>query len=449
MLKQMYVGFFMAIQAINGFLSSTLIQDHEIEQVFQANHLSDTGQYILMVEPCLSSHVQINEALKKGYIPVVLNANSDHRKIPEKVLEKVALKFEVDTNDDEKVINMVKRLKKYIHFSAVVPGSEYYVPLTAKVAQELHLLGLTPEAALRARRKDLMRESLTQRGVQNPLFQKVSDPKNLSLALKKVGCPCIIKPIDFAGSVNVKKVHNVDEAEAAFKAILAHKGVDKEWGNRKIENAVLVEEYICGPEYSIEGFVNKQKINVVSMTEKFLSPEPDFVEVGHVVRGQLPSHSETIEKYIQAVVEALELDYGPFHAEVRISDKGPVLMEIAMRLAGDYIPRLIELATGVNYYENNFLLLMGQSLKLDRPKNTNIGITFFYRPDVEKINSNQYFHQILSRKDVLDAKPYYQEGDTIPAMPMEKHKLGYAIVEGQDVETLKKSMEEIEAKAQF
>ena len=310
----------------------------------------NTKRNIVFVEPCLSSHLLIVEALKAGYNPIVISANSDKRIVPEEVLKKVAFHFKIDTNNDEQVINFLSQLKQYIHIDAVVPGAEFYVPLTAKIAQELNLPGLEPEVALNARRKDLMREALSKSGVVIPQFKLVKSEQELIAAVKDIGLPCVIKATDLAGSVNVSKAETLSEAVNYFKQIIDNPTQSKEWGGRKLKRQALVEEYVIGKEYSIEGFIKNGHVNVVSITEKLLSCEKDFVEVGHIVGAPIDEQQNVaIRKYVQQVVSALKLNIGPFHAELRMTNKGPILMEIAMRLGGDYIPKLINYAYGVNF----------------------------------------------------------------------------------------------------
>jgi Biotin carboxylase len=418
----------------------------DIKSFFRHNN----KKVLLLIEPCLSSHLLIIEAEKNGYIPIVITAKSDYRKIPEEALLKSPFVFVIDTNKDEEVLSFVKRLAQHANIDAVIPGAEYYVPLTAKVATLLGKKGLNSATGLKVRRKDLMRDALKNAGVLIPQYIKVSNVKELENAVHHIGFPCVIKPVDFAGSVGVKKVLDVIQARDAFNQIISQGPYDTAWGNRKIEQIVLVEEYIKGKEYSIEGYIRDGKVLIVSITEKFLSPEPDFVEVGHIIKSDTEkSLLKGINIYLDKVSKGLAIDTGPFHAELRISDKGPVLMEIAMRLAGDYIPKLIGYAYGINYYDNTFKLLTGEDLDLKKKNHMNVGITFFYRPEIKKITTNKFFEKIKSDQDVIDTKPYYQEGQIIPDMPMEKHKLGYAIIGMKNYSKLLDKMQKIEEMAHF
>lgn len=118
---------------------------------------------------------------------------------------------------------------------------------------------------------------------------------------------------------------------------------------KSMTGEVLIEEYLAGRELSVEGYVSNGKINFVSVTDKFLGPEPNFVEIGHIVAANtITDVKKNLLNYASSVISALNISLGPFHCEIRLTEEGPVLIEIAARLPGDNISELIELVTGVS-----------------------------------------------------------------------------------------------------
>lgn len=426
------------------------IYDNDQQLILPISFLQDSREALILVEPCLSSHLLILKAHEKNYKIVVLTADKDMRKIPLNAKKMADILVVVDTNNDDLVLDAVKKIKSQTSIAGVIPGAEYYVPLTAKLQSVVGGRGLSYDAALAVRKKHLMRSKLKEKGVKIPLYQVVHTREELLSAVEKIGFPCIIKPVDLAGSVLVRKVNTFQEALTVFENILSKSGKDQAWGNRELSQFVLVEEYIKGKEYSVEGVIEDGQPLIFSVTEKLLSPEPHFVEVGHIIPAQTnPELKAKIKTYLEKITNALELGSGPFHAELRLSSQGPILMEIAMRLAGDYIPMLIEEAYGIDLYEQSFNVLTGKRVNTNRTKKLNAGITFFYRPELKTLKSTDYFNQIKKFAYVRGVKSYYKAGDTIPDLPMEKHKLGYAILVDEDYETLIKKIKEIEALADF
>ncbi|MGW9366876.1 ATP-grasp domain-containing protein, partial [Streptomyces albidoflavus] len=105
-----------------------------------------------------------------------------------------------------------------------------------------------------------------------------------------------------------------------------------------------------GPEFSLDGWVDADGPHLASVTTKFLSAPPDFFEMGHIATAPRCSpHGELLERFARQVVAAFDLTVGPFHIETRIvRDRGPVLIEVGARLAGDNIPELVLAGPGVD-----------------------------------------------------------------------------------------------------
>ncbi|PIT08187.1 hypothetical protein BGI40_06865 [Snodgrassella communis] len=86
---------------------------------------------------------------------------------------------------------------------------------------------------------------------------------------------------------------------------------------------MLIEEYLHGPEYSVEGYFTQEQFYLASITKKFLSEEPYFVEIGHLTPSYDLSQKqqETIENYINLILSALKVKIGVIHAEIRFNKK--------------------------------------------------------------------------------------------------------------------------------
>ncbi|MEX3845996.1 MULTISPECIES: ATP-grasp domain-containing protein [Paraburkholderia] len=92
---------------------------------------------------------------------------------------------------------------------------------------------------------------------------------------------------------------------------------------------------------------------MLAVTEKILGPEPYFVEMGHVVDATLDERDPArLSAYVETVARQIGLTLGVFHAEVRMTRDGPTLIEIAVRLGGDRIYRLVELAKSISITVN-------------------------------------------------------------------------------------------------
>lgn len=142
----------------------------------------------------------------------------------------------------------------------------------------------------------------------------------------------------------------------------------------------LVEAYIDGPEISVESVVVEGRVSIVAVTRKRLGPAPFFEEVGHLVSfepgGQdLPPEVATL---VAAAHQALAVQWGITHTEVRLGKDGAKVIELATRAGGDQILKLVELASGLDLFK--LLLDSYRDVPLDlRPtRERSASIDFIY-----------------------------------------------------------------------
>lgn len=125
---------------------------------------------------------------------------------------------------------------------------------------------------------------------------------------------------------------------------------------------VIVEEYMSGPEVSVETLSIDGTCHVLQITDKLTTGAPHYVEMGH---SQPTRHSKEIAKKISetaiAANKAIGIKNGPSHTEIIITGEGPKIVEIGARLGGDCITtHLVPLSTGVDMVECNIRIAMGE-----------------------------------------------------------------------------------------
>jgi biotin carboxylase len=383
---------------------------------------------VAIVEPRSSGWQLIDCAVALGHEVVVLTADAGGRRIPGQHLRQARHVEILDTNDDRAVLDAIERLHRKERLDAVLPGFEYYVPLAAQAAAGLGLPGIPPATARSLVSKPLMRQVVDDAGLDQPRYALAGDEAGLDRAVAAVGLPCVIKPADQCGSLHVRKAGSLAAARAAFAAA-CHLG-DPELG-RPGSGQVLVEEYVAGPEVSVDGFVQDGTAHVLSVTSKLLGPEPAFVEVGHLVPSGLdPADQARLARYVTQVVAAFGLPMGPFHAEARLSDRGPLLIEVAGRLPGDQIPRLLVLARGVDLWELMVRGYLGQRSATAFPPFRRVaGIRYFLRPGLRQYREVTDA-SVRADPRLAEVAMLHPPGVPVPPADSSRGRLGYAIAAG-------------------
>ncbi|MEW5628687.1 ATP-grasp domain-containing protein [Streptomyces hydrogenans] len=256
----------------------------------------------------------------------------------------------VDWHPDAGVAGLLRLVEKAVAEtgtapSGVIAGFEYAVPEAAELARTLGLPALDAPAAEAVRQKDVMRRRCEERGVAHPRSIAVGPDEAGPCPLP---FPVVVKPVDCGGSLMVSLCR--DEKEYARARAVVHDPGEEVKFHPNPRRTAVVEEYVEGPEFSLDGWVDADGPHLASVTSKFLSAPPDFFEMGHIATApECSPHGEVLERFARQVVAAFDLTVGPFHIETRIvRDRGPVLIEVGARLAGDNIPELVLAGPGVD-----------------------------------------------------------------------------------------------------
>ena len=386
---------------------------------------------ILIIEPSTSGYALIKSAKTLGCFVMVMSADTDERVIPADFKKDIDQFIQVDTNCLDAILSKTQALQKKP--DAVIPGFEIYVDIAAMIAKHFELLHVDTSAVKALRNKWVMRNKLKDASVRVPQYWKICSERDIDQYSHDFCFPLVIKPIDQSGSVHVSKVNSLEALKTAYQNMCAETWTEMAKG---VGTHAIVETYISGKEYSVEGYLN-QDVVVVSITEKTTTKPPYFVEMRHIVSANLSEQAaKTIEDYVRRVVKALKINCGVFHAEIKVDEVGPVLIEIAGRLAGDRICDLIQLAKGVDLRDMMIYSHLGMPiLQSESLSQQYAGIQYF------SIDHNNY--KQVDGLDVLEALPgfydfqrYYQKGQLVPALNSFLGRVAACVFTAKDYETL-------------
>jgi D-alanine-D-alanine ligase-like ATP-grasp enzyme len=259
-----------------------------------------------------------------------------------------------NTYDSDKLIDDISFYlsKNKVKFDAITTFFEMNVIQTADLAAVLGLPFVSPAAARRSSaNKLLMREACLTNNINTPKFVAFKDLKEGLVAFKKIGAPAVIKPIRSGHSYGVLKVKSVSDFQEKFKLAKKHLDADfDEWmAYWQYKDVFLLEEFIEGTVISVDGLVQEGRIMIAGLVEFEMSPEPFFLQQ----TAYFPSRFSTVLKrkafnHARRIIGTLGFDNCGFHCEMRLTHRGPVLMEIAARLPGGRMLEGYKNAYGVN-----------------------------------------------------------------------------------------------------
>lgn len=237
-------------------------------------------------------------------------------------------------------------------YDAVVPASEFAVPMSDAIAEKMGLYHNPLDLVSCYRDKSQMRKLFSRYGVSQPsvLFELTNELQMNEVEWDRLPYPVVAKPAEAAGSVLVKICHTADETKSAVREILNFK--NSRVTSFSFVGKALVEQAIMGPEFSAEVVINQDKIIHTSVTTKVVSKPPFCDEIGHIVGADLPAHIERqVHHEIDKIKAAYQVRNGVLHAEFKVKDGQIYFIEVAARIAGDMISELVELTYGFSMEE--------------------------------------------------------------------------------------------------
>jgi biotin carboxylase len=322
----------------------------------------------------------------------------------------------ISTIDYEEVLKVAIEYK----IDGIITTSDYPVRSVAYVCEKLGLNGLNSKAAEISTNKYLLRKCLKDHNILSPGFIKISNLDQLNQEKHTINFPLIIKPVDSSASRGVKKIINKAELERYYLEALNH----SKCGD------VILEDYIEGPEYSIEALCYRENIHVLAITEKTTSGFENifFVEDRHIIPANL---TESAKKQISlTIIEAIKkigLDNCAIHAEVKLTSKGPIIIEIGSRLGGDYISSdLVPLSTGIDMHKQAINICLNNEIDVIPTKLMYAGVQFINSDNHKAAGIHLdgiYANSGFERSDLKEFKKI--------SLKSSLDRLGYYIVKGE------------------
>jgi biotin carboxylase/ribosomal protein S18 acetylase RimI-like enzyme len=252
---------------------------------------------------------------------------------------------------------------------AVVSYEDGASILAARIAAELGLPGHPQDAAVAAVDKPTMKQRFVSAGVATAQYL-VADGEDDAVAFaERIGYPVVVKPCRGGASQGVMRANDEAELRTAYRRlrrIVRDYGLDNGGRPNRMQ---LVERYLPGAEISVELVIDRGRPQVTTVFDK---PRPltgpFFEETIYLTPSRLPTslQADAEALAIKAVV-ALGLRHGPAHCEIRVSDDGLYVLEVAGRLLGGACARVFRDCLGADIHLLLLRLAMGDPVELPAP----------------------------------------------------------------------------------
>lgn len=223
----------------------------------------------------------------------------------------------------------------------------------ACIAADLGLPGISPQAALAASDKFLMRETLQQAGVSIPGYSLVESEAQLQTVYQKLGPRVVLKPVRNMGARGISLVARKAELQSAYDLARSYSKDGK----------VLMETYIEGPELSLDALIYDGKITITGIADRLIEYPPYFVETGHIMPSILPQdyQDRAVDVFCQAI-HALGITQGAAKGDIKTGPQQAWIGEVAARLSGGFMSAYTyPLSSGVDLIANALCIALGSA----------------------------------------------------------------------------------------
>jgi biotin carboxylase len=338
----------------------------------------------------------------------------------------------VNTLDAKKMIDAARHLPNGIKIDGVLCWDEIRIVYAAELTQALGLPSGDPKTIGRCRDKHQTRTILAAAGVPQAESKLVSSFEEANEAAQKIGYPVIVKPRALGASYGVSLVSEAAQLKAAFE----HARDSTEEGVPCYENRVLVEEYMQGPEVSIDTAWVNGKMYPMFLARKITGFFPHFEEVGHVLQSSDPLLKDPqFLAVIEQAHQTVGFQNGITHTELRLTRSGPKIVEINARLGGDMIPYIGWFASGINPGQVAVAVACGRKPNVEVKFESTATIHFLY-PESDVIVESVHIDNAALPSSVKVAGSLVSPGQKLRLPPADhvSCRYGYVIVHAESPE---------------
>ncbi|MFI6831295.1 ATP-grasp domain-containing protein [Kribbella sp. NPDC050241] len=340
----------------------------------------------------------------------------------------------LDYGDIDRLLPLVRALHAAYPFQAAVSLTELGLLPTARINEALGLRGESVETVELLLDKWRMRRHLAARDI-SPVASAVGrSGQDIREFVKAHGLPIIVKPVRESGSLGVFRVRgqaDVDVVADRYRSL-----DDVQWAAGDLAFAdsfheFLMEEFLDGPEISVETLSFDGRHVIVAVTDKEVGGA-GFVEIGHSQPSGLSAGTlGEVTQLVTGFLDAVGLRNGPGHTEVKLTSRGPRIVESHNRIGGDRINELAEIAYGVDMER----YALGAGFALVEPLATSPeprggAAVRFITPEPGRVVEVTGVDAVRADPAYVDLRLDVKPGDEVPPLTWNEDKVGHVIARG-------------------
>jgi biotin carboxylase len=336
---------------------------------------------------------------------------------------------------------------KKIRFDAVGTFKESAVIFTSDIADALGFINVGSGPARRSsQNKLLMRNYLKQNGYKNQPDFKIINVSDKTFP--DIRCDSVIKPLFGSSSHGVVKVNKGSDLRKVIELALNSMSPNEREAFKNFKGHFLLEKYIPGKVYSVDGVIQDNKLIIAGIVEFIMGAEPYFTQIASIIPANITkSIEDELLKNTKEVLSILKFNNCGFHAEFRVHDNRPYLLEIAARLPGGGIQLGYRKSRDIDLTDMIIDIWLGKKVKT-QPKNIKYVMHYSVIPNVKSTSILKKvfgLDKVKKLKYVWDFYQFMKEGDKVLTYPDTPSQVYYFAIEADSREELMRRADEIKS----
>ena len=340
----------------------------------------------------------------------------------------------LDYGDTDRLLPIVRELHRAYPFQGAVSLFELGLLPAARVNEALGLGGESVATVELLLDKWRMRRHLAARGISPVAHAVGRTARDVRDFVEAYGLPVIVKPIRESGSLGVFRIRDradVDAVADRFRSL-----DDGPWAARDLSSAgsfdeFLMEEFLDGPEISVETLSFDGRHVVVAVTDKETGGS-GFVEIGHSQPSVHPAGTlREVARLVADFLDAVGLRTGPGHTEVKLTSRGPRIVESHNRVGGDRINDLTEIVYGVDLERHALGVGFGLVEPLTMSPEAKGGAAVrFLTPEPGRVVAVAGLDAVRADPAFVDLRLDVEPGAVVPPLTWNEDKVGHVVARG-------------------
>lgn len=286
-----------------------------------------SSKSILILGAGLMQKPAIESAKSLGLKVFLVDAN------PNAVCVPLADEFrQIDLKDKESIAQYAVKLKKNQNLVSIFTAGTDFSTSVSYACEKSGLLSHPYESSCNASFKTLMRKCFDREKVASPKFTEIKRNEICETLthdfLANLKYPLVVKPVDNMGARGCRMIRQQDELLYSIEEALKNSR----------SGTCILEEYMNGDEFSIDALVYDDTMTITGFADRHIFFPPYFIETGHTMPSEVSKEKYTeLIKTFASGVKALGLTRGAAKADIKYTQNGAMIGEIAARLSGGYM----------------------------------------------------------------------------------------------------------------